>query len=128
MSLLTEIKAALESASVTGGATEWTAYLSYIPDSPDKAIAIYDTGGESVDQSGGTKYDRPTFQLYIRGEAWGYEAARTKARDAFDALNAAEPSGYTYLYAVTPEPIPVRYDENNRPELSWNFRAMRERG
>jgi len=127
MSILDDIGTALDAASVTGGVTGWTLYKSYLPDSPDLAIAVFETGGPTPDQTQGDKFDEPSFQVRGRGEAFGYDALRTKMQEVFDALNDATVSGYTFIFADSSGPIPMGYDKNDRPELSWNFSTMKAR-
>ena len=45
----------------------------------------------------------------------------------FKALHDQDIAGYIYVFALQSGPIPIGYDANNRPELTWNFRAMRTR-
>jgi len=125
--ILDDIGTALESASVVGGATGWTLYKSYMPDSPDTSIAIFETGGGEPDQTQGDAYDMPTFQVRARGDAFGYSDLRTKMQAVFTALNNATVSGYVFIFADSSGPIPMGYDKNNRPELAWNFSTMKAR-
>ena len=128
MSILDDIGAQLTSDDVVGGVTGWTLFKSYQPKSPDKTITIYETGGPEPDQTPGTGYDFPTFQVRGRGAEFGYEALRSKMQDVFNSINNATISGYVYIFAVDSGPIPLGYDkEDNRPQLTWNFKTMKAR-
>lgn len=128
MAMLDEIEAQLSATGIVGGSTGWGCYKGYMPATPDKAIVVVDTAGVDVDISDGTKYDEVTFQLLGRGAEYGYEALQAKMQAAaFTALHDQDVSGYVFIFATTPGPIPLGLDENNRPRMSWNFRAMRQR-
>lgn len=127
MALLDDIGTALTTASVVGGATGWTLAKGFEPVSPDAVVTVYETGGGEPDQSDGTKYDVPTFQIRVRGDAFGYSAARTKMNDVFAALNDATISGYVYVFSRQSGPIPLGHDGKTRPLLTMNFHAMRNR-
>lgn len=126
MALLDDIHGRLTAAGVIGGASGWTGYKSYLPDTPDKAVAIYETGGPPPETALAIAY--PTFQCRVRGEASGYAAARAQAQAVVDALHAqaaAVGAAYVYLYAANSGVLPLGNDENDRPHLTVNFRSMR---
>lgn len=126
MSILDDIGTHLTSDGVVAGATGWALGKSYMPPDPDKIVAIFETGGGAPDQTPGTAYEFPTFQVRVRGSKFGYEAARTKIQEVVDSLNNATVSGYIYIYPVQSGPIVLRYDrDDNRPELAWNFATMK---
>jgi len=126
MSILDDIGAELTSDGVVGGVTDWVLAKSYMPPTPDNVIALFETGGDAPDQTPGTKYEYPTFQVRVRGSKFGYEAARIKIQEVFDSLNDSTISGYIYVFPLQSGPIPLGYDrEDNRPELSWNFATMK---
>lgn len=128
MSILDDIGTHLTTNSVVGGATGWTLFKSYQPASPDKTITIYETGGPEPDQTPGTGHDFPTFQVRGRGTEFGYEALRTKMQEIFNTLNNASVSGYVYILALDSGPVSLGYDKDgNRPQLVWNFKAMKIR-
>jgi len=127
MSLIDDVGSKLVSDSVVGGATGWTLYKSIMKDSPDKAIAVFDTGGGSPDQTQGDAYDPLTFQVMIRGEAYGYSAAKTKADAVFTSLNNATVSGYAYMFASHSGVLSLQPDKNNRTQLVINFECMKLR-
>jgi hypothetical protein len=126
MSILDDLKSQLATDGVVDGATGWGCYLGGQPETPDKTITIYETGGDGEpDQFSGTEHTYPTFQVRGRGAAFGYEALRTKMQDVFNSLNNVDISGYVYVYPVDSGPIALGYDGNNRPQLVWNFKVMK---
>lgn len=126
MALLDDVLSTLVTAGVVDDSS-WYGFKSYMPPTPDQSIAVFETPGEDPDQSDGTAYDLPGFQVRIRGEKFEYDVARTKAEAVFSALNNATISGYVYVFAATSAPLPMGYDKSDRPELSWNFRCMKAR-
>jgi len=127
MALLDDIGSALTTAGLVGGATGWTLYKSYFPDKPDQVVGLFETGGDDPDLTEGTKYDMPSFQVRVRGQEFEYDTARTKIEAVFSTLHDATVSGYIFVFAVNSGPIPLGYDKNNRPDLSWNFQTMKAR-
>jgi len=128
MSILDDVGDKLVADAIVSGATGWTLYKSYLPATPDKAIALFEAGGDAPDQTPGTAHDFPDFQVRGRSAEFTYDVLRTKMQEVFDSLNDATLSGYIYTFAVQSGPIPMGFDkQNNRPELVWNFRAMKER-
>lgn len=127
MALLDDIGTILINAGQVGGVTGWTLYKSYLPDEPDKAIAIFETGGDPPDQSEGTRYDVIRFQLIVRGVEYGYDTAHDKIQTIFNALNDVSYSGYVYIFGLQANPLSLGYDVKNRPELSINFECMKQR-
>ena len=127
MALLDDIGTELTTAGVVGGATGWTLAKAFEPPTPDQVVTLYETGGGLPDQTDGTKYDLPTFQVRVRGDEFGYEDARTKMGDVFDALNDATISGYVFVFAAQSGPISLGHDGATRPLLTLNFVTMKER-
>jgi len=135
--LLTDVTNFLVSEGLIGGATGWTAAQAYMPPSPDQVIAVFESGGypPEAKRSGSTEteYDEPTFQ--VRGRAGEFEMAalRAKMGAIYRALHDSELSptsgdpAYVFVFAMQSGPFPLGLDENNRPGLTWNFRALRER-
>lgn len=124
MALLDDIKTRLEAQSVTGGATGWTAFKGFLPDTTDKVVAIFETGGETPEMAmGGVDYPKPTFQIRIRGDIRDYAVARTKAQAAIVALHRFEVNNQT-LFAIQSAPISIGNDKSDRPNLTANFRVV----
>jgi len=127
MALLDDIGTKLTSAGVVGGATGWSLAKAFEPPTPNKVVTLYETGGGPPDQTDGTKYDLPTFQARVRGDEFGYEAARTKMEAVFDALNDATISGYVFVFALDSGPLSLGHDGATRPLLTLNFTTMKQR-
>ena len=130
MSLLDDIATKLDDAGVgdiaaTGGSsTGWTIYKSYQSASPDKAITINELPGDQRDQTEGTEYEFPGFQVTVRGPELEYDTARTKMDEVITALNNATISGFVYIFADA-SPIPLGFDEDQRPVIAINFSTMK---
>jgi hypothetical protein len=127
MSILDDIATHLETGSPTivGGSTGWTLFKGLMPDSPDQAVALYETGGPPPGQEkGGTRLSEPTFQVRVRAGAHDYSAARTKIQEVFAELDDATISGYIFVFPLNAGPLPLGQDTNERPHLTWNFRTM----
>lgn len=108
------------------GITGQDLFYSFLPDSPDNCISIFDTGGWPKDP------DLPrkdvTFQIRIRGEY--YDEAQAKAEALY---NYFCPGGIPkklfyidsfFVQLVQPmQPVPYHMgrDENGRDEFVWNM-------
>lgn len=130
MALLDDIATRLQTDGIgtIGASSGWAIFKAALPDGPDTAVALFETGGDAPEER--YALDRPTFQVRVRGDAWGYSAARTKMQDIFAALHAQEAnvgSDYVYIYAVQSGPIQMGHDESDRPHLSLNFRVVKKR-
>ncbi len=139
MSFLDEIESHLVSQGLgkTPGSTStnaWTIYRTLMPESPDRVIGLFETSGEPP--TAGAGVDKPGLQVRIRGpkmkESTGaYSTARTQIGSIKDTLHEFDPgsiSGRHYggMWAEQ-EPFSLGYDDNDRPELSCNFRTHRSR-
>lgn len=124
MALLDDLKTALDGGGVTGGSTGWATYLGYMPPTPDMVVVAFEAGGDPPDQSSGTRYAFPSFQIQVRGSALGYEAARTKMDEVLVLLDDGTVSGLTFVFAANSGVIPLGLDENDRPRLAVTFDAM----
>lgn len=136
MPLLDDVGNWLVTQGIVGGSTGWTLGESFMPPNPDKMIVLYETPGENPEIIGtGSSekiYDKPGFQVRIRSTEFDYVGARSKIQEVFKALHQKEPAitsgvNYVYVYGVSSGPMPMGLDANNRPELTWNFRTMKER-
>jgi len=127
----------LAAEGLIDGSTGWAGKAAYMPATPNKLICVFETPGEppesKKDGSDEQEYDLPGFQIRGRGEAFGYDALRAKMQEIFLALHGSSLSpssgdpGYVYVFAVQSGPMPMGYDDNSRPGLTWNYRCMRER-
>lgn len=101
-------------------------FYSFLPDSPDNCIAIFDTGGWSKDPD--LPREDPTFQFVFRGT--DYDSVQTlveKVRVLF--LPGKMPRkcfaiGSDFIQVVQPMQSAAYYlgrDENDRDKFVWNF-------
>lgn len=102
-------------------------YISEMPDEPHECVCIYDTGGAIAEPH--ITYERPTFQIRVRGARGKYQDAYDIAQAIKVELNGANgitlgTSRYIGIWLVS-DIIFVGYDEKHRPLLSINFRAHR---
>lgn len=69
------------------GGTEWPIYISFFPDTPDKAIVIYDTAGIPDGRIMGTgeRVEHPGVMIHVRDQS--YVLAYTRSRDIALALD-----------------------------------------
>lgn len=135
--LLDQIGNILINAGVVNGGTGWTLCQSFEPPTPDKVVVLYETPGEPPDivrpTSPETAYDLPGIQVRVRGDVNKYKETTAKIREVFMALHGQEPGPVageltcTFIYGIGSGPLPLGLDGSNRPELTWNFRVMRER-
>jgi hypothetical protein len=135
--LLDDVVAFLEYTGGVGDTGGWSGFKGYLPPEPDRAVAVFETPGLEPELeklgSDGVQFDRPGFQVRIRGEKHGYEAARDRMDLIFQLLHGSQiptASGdpfYLYVHAVQSGPMPMGLDENDRPGMTWNFITMRER-
>lgn len=134
--LLEDIRNILVEAGIVGGSTGWVIGRAFMPPAPDKIVVLYETPGSAPDitkdPSVSKAYDEPGFQVRIRGTKFKYQETRAKLQEVFLALHQNEPAvtsgeDYIFIYAVSSGPLPMGKDSNDRDELVWNFRVMRER-
>lgn len=135
--LVTDVLDFLEAEGLIAGATGWARASSGLPPSPNKVIVVFESGGFPPELkpigSDETEYDQPTFQVRGRGEEFGYQELRNKMGAIYRALHGSElapASGdpdYVLVRAMQAGPFPLGLDKNDRPGLTWNFTALRER-
>lgn len=108
------------------GTTGEDLFYSFLPDSPDNCISIFDTGGWPKDP------DLPrkdvTFQFRIRGEY--YDEAQALAETLYNYFcPEGIPKKLFYLDSLfvqlvqpmQPVPYHLGRDENGRDEFAWNM-------
>lgn len=108
---------------------DWSIHLSKMPASPDRAIAIFDSGGA---ENPNPKWllDYKTIQVRVRGRVNDYTTAYQKIVDAQDVLLGLPAQtvggdrwdGITCISDITF----LGRDDNDRPELVVNFRIIIE--
>ncbi len=108
---------------VFGSPAGWSINVASEPDTPDTAITVYDTGGETPDTD---QLDRhPTFQVRVRGP--NYDDAYAKIDDIAYFLANARPGvldGTRYAaFVITSDIASLGKDDNNRHQLTVNFRV-----
>lgn len=119
----------LLSSAVVGGVSGWTLKFGHIPSEPDQVVVFTDSGGQNPNPR--WRLDYPTFQAMIRGKKGEYDVAWNKAKEVKDGLlgiepfNAANSDRWDGIICMGDIGL-VGYDDNERPMLSVNFRAIIE--
>jgi len=102
-------------------------FIGHMPPSPDKCVTIYDTSGYPAELD--YTYQRPTFQIKVRGNKGGYRAAHELAqaiRDLLHGTHNENVNGARYiLIAIESDVGSIGPDEQERPQFTVNFRAHR---
>ena len=131
--LLDEISTYLVSqgVGVAGSTASWTVFKGIEPNTPEKCITLFETGGLENEGHHDTPVDRPTFQVRVRADSYGYSTARVKlgaARTALENIGNITLSSWKYVHVqAIGEAASLGYDENQLPRLVLNFRAIRSR-
>ena len=104
-------------------------FYSKEPDSGvvDKIVTIYDTGGD--EPAANYTYEFPNIQVKIRGDVLKYKEAYSLLNDIKNELHGTHNktingARYVGIWASS-DIISLGYDEENRPELTINFRMQR---
>jgi hypothetical protein len=114
------VKAAIEATAVT-----WPVSLDHMPDSPDQAVAVYNTGGADPERDKLGERWQPGWQVLLRGAPNDREPVIDAALIINAALEGAgSVTGMRRVLAGQSNPIPVRLDEKRRPVYSLNYRAV----
>jgi len=127
--LLDAVGTMLSTVASTGTTSTYRLFKTFMPDTPDKVMVLYETGGFPPDsiQHG---LDQPTFSVHVRGT---YSTAREKLNEAFNLLhqiNRSTAGGSTEKFisiVAVGDALSLGRDTKNRPVISQNFRALRER-
>ena len=102
-------------------------FIGFMPETPDKCICIYDTGGYPPQSN--YDYYKPTIQIIIRGNKQDYQSAWDDAFELMDVLHGVhgeEINLTTYIQILSMSDILfLGYDKNKRPEFSINFEIHR---
>lgn len=124
-SLLPLIKTALVSAGVVE--TGWTCWIGYGPEEQDQQIILNPTGGSAQDTQQNENL-LETFQTCTRAAPLEYDVCLAKWNEVFEALTDVDlsASGIFFIQALQSGPL-VFYDDKNRPNMTANFRVVRER-
>lgn len=108
--------------------TAWALKVSQLADTPDRCIALLDSGGFTPNPK--WLLDFPTVQVIVRGPKQDYSAGYSKGLEVKNALLGISPTtvsniridGITMLSDLTF----IQYDSKDRPLFSLNFRLIQE--
>lgn len=99
-----------------------------LPEDPDNVVIFVDTGTYEPD-SPNLNYTSTTFQVIIRSNHGGYQKCWetvAKIRNLFHGYSYITDDATRYVYILTMSgPTDIGYDDNIRPRVSINFRALR---
>ena len=112
MSVLTDVKALL-SGSVSN------IYIGEKPTSPDSVVALYNAGGYPRSLSG-NYVSEPTIMIHVRDNS--YAQAENICETIKNLLHGVHENGKIMLIEQQGDVLDLGRDENNRAELSINFR------
>lgn len=109
----------LSYSEAAGGDT----FIAHVPAKPDEVVVITPTSGTApeFDQA----YDKPSFQVRVRGTIQGAYIRAKAILDALHGLGSVE-IGDTHVVMLTAaqsEPESIGADENGRHEYTVNFDA-----
>lgn len=129
---LADIESFLVAQGLVGDTDGWVCRHNSHTESPDKQIVIYETGGSvpSVPKDGdaSTTMDQITFMIRGRGEPGGGTALRARMGSIYRALHGGNlGSDFVLVRALQSGPMSLGRDANDRPGLTWNFEAYRNR-
>ena len=111
----------------------WGIYKGGLPTTPDKAVAVIETGGLApvhamAGSPGKMVAERPRVQVVVRSvatAAGGYSTGRQKINDAYrllDGFGDRTLNGVHYKWiGAVQAPFPMGEDENARPMFAVNF-------
>lgn len=123
--ILDELAALLESWGV--GTVGTDIFKGIMPDTPDVAVALLETGGDPPTRMlspTDTALENPRIAIWARGAPDDYTGPRTKAQSAFEALDNVrnDPVGGTRYLDAAPlqQPFLVSRDENSRVIIGFN--------
>ena len=118
---------------LTTGAITTRIYKGFMPEQPDDAFAIVETGGVPAVHGmssgpGNALLEHPTFQLIRRSAS--YVTARNGMQSAFDLLDGLQQrtinsTRYAYVEAQQ-SPFSLGRDESERTRMVVNFVAYKE--
>lgn len=101
-------------------------FLSYLPDSPDKGVCVFEVSGGAPTPN---KIFRPFIQILCRGEKGGYESAYSLLKSIVDVLHELSNitiNGTRYIQIRLSLDINhVGNDRSGRPILSSSFSIQR---
>lgn len=128
--LLDDLADYLSSAGVTAAI-----YGGFMPEAPDAAVAIYETGGAGpvhgmAPGPGQAKLEQPRVQVVVRGAQYDYAAARLVADQIWkllDQLPERTINGTRYCWGeAVQSPMGYARDEDRRAYVACNFDIVKE--
>lgn len=98
-----------------------------LPDQPDTAVCVYDTGGGPPTLTQGDNTDSPSFQVVSR--SLDTATALANLATIFKALHGLtektlQGTHFKLLWALQSNPVSLGRDEKQRASFSQNFRAL----
>lgn len=124
--ILYAVGTVLQSAGV--GTLASTLFLSRSPETPDACVTVYESGAGSViytHGSSGAALYRTNVQVVARAAREDYPAARSKITAVVAALEAVNETTADSVRLLRVEqigrPVPMGYDDNDRPRVAMNF-------
>lgn len=124
--ILDGVGAVLQAAGI--GTLGTDLFLSRQPTSPDACVSVVESGaGVNLYTHGvvGNALTMTNIQVTARAGREDYQAARAKISAAIGALEAVSETTASGVRILRVEslgrPIPLGYDNNDRPEITMNF-------
>lgn len=127
--MLQELKDRLTSQSLV--ASGYTVYRDVLPDTPDKAIALYETGGSGASIAfGGDVVEHPTIQIVVRGAPDDRQTPLQAIQKIYQGILAwgAFVQGTTRYVDVTPIQAPYLFDRDDAKRVKFAFNCTVEKG
>jgi hypothetical protein len=114
-------------AKVAGLTLGTNLFKSFLPDSPDDVVGIFDTGGAEPDHDLPT--GDPTFQILVRSTdyATAHNLMQSIVDELHQKMNSTIGSTYYYYIFLMGEPGHIGRDKKNRDEFSVNFHCKIKR-
>lgn len=110
------------------GTSGWAIEIGAMPDTPNKLIGVYDTGG--VDPNPKWLLDFPTLNIIVRGEINGYLDTYREAKAVKDILlgvDSQDLNGDRWVSVLMNGDMGfIGRDEAERPTFSMNFSLIIE--
>ena len=124
--LLDIIKARLIATGVAN-TTTWRVFVGFCPDVSDQVLSLHLSGGFPQETHEGDNVTE-SFQVRVRAAKLDYVTCEAKWREALYALHDADlsASGIRLIQAMAMGPLEW-YDESQRPNMSANFRVVRDK-
>lgn len=128
--ITSEVSARLTAQSLI--TTGFTVYRNVMPDTPDKVIALFETGGLGPETFLGTSttVESPGLQIRVRGAKQDADTPRLQIERIYQAViswGGFTQAGVKYLgFRALQAPFMMGRGENERVEWSVNFLVLKE--